>query len=172
MKPCLVVYYSRTGMTAKAAGALARACGADLQQIRDLRPRTGMLGIVRSAYEAARGACPGIAPGRYNPADYALTILGTPIWLGRVSSPLRSYIARNRARFNRVAVFCTMGGSGGERALADIAILCGKEPLATLALTERQIRDGQHEQMLLAFARRLAGEGALVPPGPPQHAEA
>ncbi|MDC8756681.1 flavodoxin family protein [Janthinobacterium fluminis] len=164
MQPCLIVYYSRSGMTAKAATALARACGADVERIRDVQPRTGMLGFLRSGYEALRGKTPAIDTRAHDPANYALTILGTPVWVGHVASPLRTYLVKHRQRLNRVAVFCTMGGSGAEEALADIAALCGKQPAATLALTERQIRDGQHEAMLAAFARRLVSEGAMAPP--------
>lgn len=54
MNDCLIVYYSRTGVTARVAHALARTCGADLEQIADLRPRHGMAGYLRSALEALR----------------------------------------------------------------------------------------------------------------------
>lgn len=43
MKSCLIVYYSRSGTTARIA-ALAQACGADLERIQDLQPRAGAAG--------------------------------------------------------------------------------------------------------------------------------
>ncbi len=156
MKPCLIVYYSRTGTTAKVARSLARLCAADIEEIIDTRDRKGVRGFLRSLYEALRGATPDIAECRYNPADYALTILATPVWAGRMSSPLRSYVVKQRARLRHVAVLACMGGANGAPVLAAVAELCGKQPLAQLSLKQGDIEAARHEAALAAFAAQLS----------------
>ena len=55
-----------------------------------------------------------------DPARYDLTIVGAPIWVQTISSPMRAYISRKRERFNRVAFFCTQDRSEADIALEEI----------------------------------------------------
>ncbi|MCD6363048.1 MAG: flavodoxin family protein [Synergistetes bacterium] len=50
----LVVVYSRTGITLSLAKKIARELQADLEIIRDNVNRKGVLGFLRSGYEAVR----------------------------------------------------------------------------------------------------------------------
>ena len=68
--------------------------------------------------------------------------------MGRLAAPMRSYLARHRLRFHRVALFCTMGGRGGEHTLAEMADLCGKTPMARVAITDAEIRRGSYRGKL------------------------
>lgn len=160
MKSCLVVYYSRTGMTHEIASKIATDCGCDIEQIRDTRKRSGILGFLRCAYEAILGKMPNIIPTTKNPDDYGVVILGTPVWAARISSPMRSYIHENAGRFNKIAAFCTMGGSGGEKVLDEIAALCGKTPIARLALTDEEIQRNRYQEKFGLFT-----QGVLEAPG-------
>lgn len=155
MKRYLIVYYSRTGITAQVAGALARACGADLEQIHDTRPRAGFGGYLRSAWEALRQMPGDIVPPQHRPADYPFVVLGTPVWAGQISAPMRSYILQQRGHFRRVGLFCTMGGSGGQRVLDAMADLCNKLPVASLALRQSDVLAGGHITALAGFAKEL-----------------
>ncbi|MYN18407.1 flavodoxin [Rugamonas sp. FT107W] len=156
MKPVLIVYYSRTGVTAKVATALAQACGADLERIQDLRPRTGVTGFLRSAWQALRGTPADIAPAGHNPVNYAFVVLGTPVWAGRMSAPMRSYILQQRAQFRRVGLFCTLGGSGGQHVLSAMANLCNKLPVASVCLRQKDVLSNNHLDALTSYAAELA----------------
>jgi flavodoxin len=151
MKSCLVVYYSRTGMTRKMAEAVAQQYGCDIEAIHESGTRAGALNYLRSGYEALTKKTPEIERTVRNPADYALTILGTPVWASSVSSPMRSYILGNKERFNQVAAFCTMGGSGGDKVLDEIGVLCGKKLVAKLRMTDREIDSNQVPERVATF---------------------
>lgn len=155
MKLCLIVYYSRSGVTARVANELARICGADLEPIRDIRSRSGVGGYWRSAWQALRQIPAEIEAPRHDPADYPFVVLGTPVWAGHVSAPMRSYILQQRAHFRRVAVFCTMGGSGGQKVLDAMASLCGKPPVTRLCLRQGEVLADRHAQVLADFANQL-----------------
>ncbi|GJJ04337.1 hypothetical protein RugamoR64_48750 [Duganella rhizosphaerae] len=156
MKLVLIVYYSRTEVTAKVATELARACGADLERIQDLRPRAGITGYLRSAWQALRATPAEITPATRNPADYAFVILGTPVWAGRMSAPMRSYILQQRAHFRRIGLFCTMGGSGGQDVLSAMADLCNKLPVASMCLRQKDVLADDYRTALTSFANELA----------------
>ncbi len=159
MRSCLVVCYSRSGLTARLGREIAASCGADFELIREARGRAGPLGFLRSVWESVRRQQPAILAAENRPADYALVILGAPVWAGQVASPMRSYILQHCQDFNRVALFCTMGGRGGDSALAEMAALCGKPPMAQVAVTDAEIaRDTYHGRLVPLF-RQFASPG-------------
>jgi flavodoxin len=155
MKLCLIAYYSRTGVTARVATELAQACGADLEQILDVRPRSGAGGYLRSAWQALRQLPAEIVPPQRRPADYPFIVLGTPVWAGHLSAPMRSYILQQREHFRRIGLFCTMGGSGGHDVLGAMADMCNKLPVASLCLRQGDVLAGRHDEALADFASEL-----------------
>lgn len=156
MAKILVVYFSRTGYTRKVAEEIASRCGADLEAIEDLRSRAGLFGYLRSGREALRKQPADIRPAARNPSDYDLVVLGTPVWAGHVSSPMRAYLAAHGSALEQVAFFCTLGGSGAEAAFADMADLGRREPLASLALNDRELKRGGYADKLDRFLAVLA----------------
>jgi flavodoxin len=152
----LVVFFSRTGHTRQVAGEIVQLCGADLGPIRELRGRQGVWGALRSIWQAMRRAAPPILPSVRNPADYDLVIIGSPIWGMRLAPPVRSYARQHAAEFKHVAFFCTEGGSGHQNAFSELADICGKEPVATLVVTESELPEPAHSEPLRGFLARLA----------------
>lgn len=175
MTKTLVVFYSRSGHTEQLALRLAELIGADTERIRDNTARGGWLGYQRCAIEAFLGHTPKIRPCRYRPQDYDLVIIGTPVWVWNMSSPVRSYVDHYRGKLTRVAVFCTCGGSGDNKVLDDLERLLGRPALARLSVKEHQIEKSREP---LAFvhklkrleairtAKCLTNPGALAPAAP------
>lgn len=135
----LVIYYSRSGNTKKVAQEIAGALGADLEAIADPADRSGLLGYLRSGFEAYFRTLAEIGPAHRDPQAYDLVIIGTPIWDMSLSSPVRSYLHRYQDRLPAVAFFCTCGGSGGERTFGHMARVAGKKPVATLAVRAAEV---------------------------------
>lgn len=153
----LIVYYSRTGNTERLARKLARRCGADLERIRDDGvERAGLSGYLRSAWQAWSGAKPAVRKAQRNPGDYDLVVIGTPVWCWSLAAPVRTYVSRHARQFKQVAFFCTEGGSGDDRAFAELERLCGKAPLATLTVKEDSFDEPVQAQPLRRFLARLA----------------
>ena len=158
MSRALVVYFSRTGHTRKIALELAESLGADVERIEEPRGRSGFFGYWRSGREGYRKLTTVIHPIQKRPSDYDLVLIGTPIWAGNVSSPVRTYIAGNAGSFRRVAFFCTHGGSSAAKVMTELSELCGVRPLATLAVKEREIRAGSYRGGLKEFAKQVRRE--------------
>jgi flavodoxin len=152
----LLVYFSRTGHTRQVAEEIARHCDADLDPIIEERGRAGFWGYWRSGWDALRHTAPGIQPAQKNPADYALVVIGTPIWNFSLAPPVRSYVRQHASEFKQLAFFCTEGGSGDQKAFDELARICGKKPVATLAITEKQMSEQAHRQSLQTFIAQIA----------------
>ncbi len=158
----LVVFYSRTGTTKGVAESLAGAVRGDLEGIADRTKRSGMLGYLRSGYEAARRRLIQIAPAVHDPSTYDLVIIGTPIWNLSVSSPVRSYLHRHRGAFRKVAFFCTCGGRGDARAFAQMTEISGATPIATLVVRDKEVP--RSAQAIARFAADVERDLLGAPP--------
>ena len=156
----LVVYYSRTGVTRTVAEALAKELQGDLEEIVDLKKRSGALGWFGSAGDAMLKRRTGIGPAKKDPAGYDLVVIGTPIWAFTMTPAVRTYLTAHREALKRVAFFCTMGGSGGARAFRQMGKIVGRAPVATLALIEKDVKANQHGERVTDFASRLAAAPA------------
>lgn len=158
----LVVVYSRTGWTRRVGEEIARECGAELRVIEDVNSRRGLFGYWRSIQDARKARQPAIKPMSLDLRPYDLVILGAPVWAGHMAAPMRSFIQRYKQELRRVAVFCTMRGSGADRALAEMAQALGRSPVARLALRDSDIKKGASAQIrdFLGIAGALAAAGA------------
>ncbi|NWH09480.1 MAG: flavodoxin [Alphaproteobacteria bacterium] len=155
MTKVLVVYYSRTGHTRQIAEAIASACGGDLEAILEPRSRMGVFGFIRSVIESLWESVAEIAPSKKSPGDYDLVILGTPVWAGNMSSPMRAYIRRYRERLPRVAFFCSLIGANPDKALPKMAAACGKDAAATLEVRESELQAGAHTAKISDFLKSI-----------------
>ena len=94
MKDVLCIYYSRTGNTKKAMEEIAGELGAEVVELRDGADRTGWRGWLRCGLDAMRKNTRPVAPVETaRPlGEYRLVILGTPVWAGRTSAVMRSFL--------------------------------------------------------------------------------
>ena len=113
MSKVLCLYYSRTGHTRRAIKEIAEALNAEVVSIGDGVDRSGWRGYLRSGRDAMRHAThPPIPYETELPlGDYDLVILGTPVWAGRCSSPIRGLLKRRGKEMERVAYVLTREGS-------------------------------------------------------------
>lgn len=156
MNRILVVYCSRSGRTETVARLIAAKCGADIEAIEDVSAdRSGVLGYLRCALEALFGIQAPIRRNRCSPRDYDLVIVGTPVWFWNMSSPVRTYLNRHGAQMRQVAFFCTLGGSGQDKVIGEMAQLCGKPALATLALLQHEVDAHMSLPQVARFAKEL-----------------
>jgi flavodoxin len=151
VKP-LVVFYSRTGTTKKVGEALADLLQCDREELIDTKKRTGPLSFLRSGRDAARNKLTVLEPLIHDPALYDVVALGTPVWSGLMSSPMRTYITINKSKFNRVAFFCTQGGNENKKLFDDMQALCGRRPVSVLALRAAVVKNEEYEERLRQFA--------------------
>lgn len=149
----LVVYYSRTGRTREVASQIAGELNCDIEEIRDTQKRTGIIGFLKSGYQAARGKDTVLEPYERDPSDYDLVIVGTPVWAGNPSVPMGTYLRENASKIKNAAFFCTYGGSGAEGTFRRMSEIIGKEPIQTVAITEREIKENTCDCKIEPFVR-------------------
>jgi flavodoxin len=117
MLSALVVYYSRTGKTKFVAEKIASKLNADIEEVVDLKNRDGWFGWLKAGFDATVGRETEIGEMRKSPRNFKLIVVGTPVWNGRPSSAIKTYLKRNDFSKKNIAIFCTNEGIGKEKAL-------------------------------------------------------
>jgi flavodoxin len=113
----LVVYYSRTGKTRFVAEKVASELKAEIEEVVDLKSRSGRFGFLKAGYDATRGNETEIEEIKKSASDFELILIGTPVWNSRPASAISTYLKRNDFAGKKVAVFCTNEGMGEEKAV-------------------------------------------------------
>lgn len=156
-KKILIVYYSRTNTTRKLAQILADKLGAEIEEIRDTVDRRGVKGYWLSGKDATLRKLTVLEKSEKDLNNYDLVLIGTPIWSWNMSVPVRTHITENKDNFKEVAFFCTMGGSGDERAFGEMAEIISKKPIATLALKTIEVVKETAEDKINDFVNKIKG---------------
>jgi len=164
MSRILVAYYSRSGNTGMVANALTESLRADEETIQESNEREGWTGFLRSAMDVIRKRTVPILPGHFRPDDYDLVVVGTPVWVGHVAAPVRTFLTESGPACKSLAFFCTMGGSNPSHAFADMEKIAGSKPLATLGVSEKELAGDAYLPRVRNFALTL--EQRLVPEAP------
>ncbi len=151
----LVAYYSRTGTTRKVAAMLAQKLGAEVEEIKDTVDRSGVKGYFISGRDAMKKKLTKLEALKLDPAEYEAVVIGTPIWAGKMATPVRTYLAENTGKFKKTAFFCTMGSSGDEKAFAEMGEIIGQKPVGTLALKTREVATNNFEKQTQEFADKI-----------------
>jgi len=136
-KKTLVVYYSNSGNTRKAAEYIAKAMDAEADAVETTAFGRGFWNYLKRGWYSLRKVLVPIKPTAYDPSKFDLVIVGAPVWAGHVANPIRSYLAEYSASLPKVAFFVTLGGSGAAGALRDMREISGLNPLAELEISEK-----------------------------------
>jgi len=144
----LVAFYTRSGRTKRCAEILAEILKADLDEIHDKKNRKGLFGFLLSGFEATVGKTTKITYSK-DPSEYDFVILGTPVWNGRLTPALRTYLMQNRDKIRRAVFFATCIKESG-KCVAQMKELYGGEVLGEGVFKEKTLEDEARD-----FAMRL-----------------
>ena len=141
----LVMYYSRSGNTRGVAEAIADALrtGAEveLEEIVDTKKRKGVFGLIGAGKDSVLKRTTPIEPIKADLSSYDLVVVGTPVWVTAVASPVRTLLSKHGNNVKQLAFFCTTFGIGIKRVFRVMEELCGKAPAATLGFTAWRRKD-------------------------------
>lgn len=150
----LVVYYSRTGTTAKIAKELSREFKCDIEEVHDRKNRKGILGWIIAGGDGTSKKTTVIEKTVYNPSLYDLVIIGTPKWVNTTPA-IRTYLKENVNKFKKVAFFCTMDSSSGKNVLEEMAQITGEKPIAVMELRSSDVKKENYRHTLQEFVSKI-----------------
>jgi flavodoxin len=136
---CLVVFYSNTGNTEKVAKEISESLDCDLGPIVDLKSRGGSLGFFLAGFDAMLKSGTKIKEPDFDPSEYDLVVIGSPIWAGNIPPALRTYLDSNKGKISQVAFFVTKGGEKPGKVYDEMEEILEKKPVATYSVNSSEL---------------------------------
>ena len=154
----LLVYYSRTGHTEKEMKRLAELVRPErCIKIRPKRPREGFAGLLRCVGDMFGGACE-IEPHDVPPVmeEYDLVIVGTPVWGGGVSGPVKAFVNAYGKGVQKYALVESSGGPASQdnRTVKQLDRMTGLACASVVTLPGKFTAE-ERERALAGFAAAL-----------------
>ncbi len=147
----LVVFYSRTGNNRALAREIARRLGAKLAEIVDLKRRSGPMGWMRSGYDGMRERLTHIKLDA-DLAEHDPILIGTPIWAGKMTPAVRTFLTEHELSGKRIAFFSVSGFGRAEAAFDEMKNMAqGTELIATLSLSLKEFGSERSAEKVASF---------------------
>ena len=147
----LVVYYSWSGNTRKAAEYIAEHTGGTLLEITAAKPYPSDYNacVQQAKDEVQQEQTPAIKPASVDLSKYDVIFVGTPNWWSSIAPPVRTFLTKNKMDGKKVALFVTHGSGGMARCEKDARELLSKAtalkggafPGATIADSRQAVTD-------------------------------
>ncbi len=112
MKKILVAYYSFEGYTESIAHVIAETLKADIMEIKpekELKSK-GFSKYVWGGAQVVMGTSPKLDKLEFDPNQYDLIFIGTPIWAGSFAPPIKAFIEGDAMKGKDVCYFYTHEG--------------------------------------------------------------
>jgi len=88
----LVIYYSRTGNTRIVAETLQESLSADLQEIKDLKDRSGIRGFISGMIDVKKNPITAIDPKTVDLSRYRLIFICSPVWGMKLAPAITTFL--------------------------------------------------------------------------------
>lgn len=155
-----IVFYSLDGNTRLAACGLAERLGADVFEIRTVKPypAKGPLKILVGGKDATFDRRPAIQPLDIDFATYDQVVLGTPVWADKVAAPINTFLKGRDLGEKHLALLISSAGGDATKCAQDAAAKLGRaaDELPLLSLRNPTKMDSADlEAQLDAFAAQL-----------------
>ncbi len=154
MSEILIVYYSRTGSTRNAAEKLAQYLDCDLEEIISKKKFRGPLGWISGVKLAMKEISVDIIEPAKKPQDYKLIVVCSPVWASNMTPPVRTYLYKNKDKFNKISYLLTFKGGGHEKTLEKMSV-AGGNPVKSVHFSGFERKSDVWVEKLTAYANEL-----------------
>jgi flavodoxin len=151
----LVVYYTRSGNTRFVAQTIAAEIGADIEEVVDLKKRSGVLGWLSSGKDARQGKETNISPTTKLPVDYELIIVGTPVWAGKPTPAINTYLKKNDLSGKKIAAYFTQGQKKSQGIKEIKALVPNSNWVGDISIIKPQNKKEEMEKQITEWCKTL-----------------
>ncbi|HCC00722.1 MAG TPA: hypothetical protein DEP42_05850, partial [Ruminococcaceae bacterium] len=141
-----VIYFSKSGTTATIARRISDKLKIPSEGIIRLGGG-GVLAFFGEVAQSLSGSKPNIQDIKLDITSFDKIIIGSPVWAGRVSSPVTSFLARYSGAIQSAAAFITRGSptNAYTDVFTQIEGMLGKKLEATYSVASRDVKSGKYD---------------------------
>jgi flavodoxin len=113
--PAIVIFYSRTGNTRTVAQAISNSLDCDLQEILDLKDRSGIKGFIGGVVDTNKNALTDISPNSVDLTAYNPVLIGSPIWGNKFCPAMATFCKAADFKGKKVILFAVTSGRATQK---------------------------------------------------------
>jgi flavodoxin len=102
-----VIFYSRTGNTRIVAEVIGETFGLHLQEIKDLKDRSGFFGFIGGMIDVRKNHITTISPETFSLEEYKVLFIGSPIWGMKFAPAITTFLEKTDFSGKKVILFTT-----------------------------------------------------------------
>ncbi len=113
----LVIYFSFEGNTKFIAEQISKSTNADIIELKISKqyPTNGFRKFFWGGKSVIFGERPALINAPIPLEKYETIMIGTPVWAGTFSPPIKSFISQYDIRGKKIALFASHGGGGAKK---------------------------------------------------------
>ena len=115
----LIVYFSLTGKNKIISGELQKQLNAPVAELKLVSERSGIWGFIVSGYENFFDKDAELQPFTTDLAPHNPIIICSPVWMGKLSSPARTFLKNPALKGKDVYIFASFNGHWAEEKEAE-----------------------------------------------------
>lgn len=144
----LVVYFSLTGSTEFAAKKIAEQLNADLCEVVDKKHKKGKLIYLKGGAASVREKLTKIEVSQ-SIEGYDFIVVGSPVWAGKITPAIRTFLSLNDFSQKKGAFFITLGGDKPEKTLENMRKTTGFDSIVKELAISNTIEDKKEVENLI-----------------------
>jgi flavodoxin len=144
----LITYFSRTGNTREIANQIHQRIGGEIIELQTVNPYPEDYDEMKNQarQELNSGFKPALKTRVNEIGSYDVIFVGTPIWWGTISAPVKSFLSQYNLSGKTVVPFVTHAGSGLGQSVSDISALCSHSTILDgLAVWGKNAKTAQND---------------------------
>ena len=154
----LVVYFSFDGNTKFIAEKIAETINADIIELKTSKkyPTEGFSKYFWGGKSVIFGEKPKLTNNSIDLNRYETIFIGTPVWAGSYTPPIKSFIRQYKIQGKRIALFASHGGNGADKCFAKLkAALPENKFIGEMAFLEPQKNPEESSNKAVKWATDL-----------------
>lgn len=154
----LVVYFSFSGNTKYVADTITETISADSIELKTSKkyPTEGFKKFFWGGKSVLFGDEPELLNDPIDMNQYETIIIGTPVWAGSFTPPIKSFISQYNIHGKRIALFASHGGGGAEKCFAKLKkAIPDNEFISEIAFTDPKKNPQENSTKIIQWAKSL-----------------
>jgi flavodoxin len=144
----LVVYFSLTGSTEFVAKIISEQLNADLCQVADKKNKKPKLIYLKGGAASFREKLTKIEVPK-SIENYDLIIVGSPVWAGKITPAIRTFLSLNDFSQKKGAFFVTLGGDKPEKTFQNMRKTTGFSSIIKELAVSNTIQDKKEVEKMV-----------------------
>jgi hypothetical protein len=151
-----IFYYSKTGKNKILVDMLNQKGNFEIEEIIDKKNRKGIIGFVKSGFDAITKKLTEIENIKLNPDVFDHIIIGTPIWAGNITPAIRTFLKKFNGSIKNYSVISVSGfGEKNLKVINDFVKILGSKPKSVLFVSENELKEKIIEEKINKFLSEI-----------------